>query len=196
MNFAKRKPIKSWWIALLRGVLLIVLGIWMLKMPVATFSTVSVIIGLILSLSGLIEAGVGIYYRNKIPEWYWNVLAGCIDIIIGLFLITNPKAILMIITLVISFWITLRGILIIKDALELKRNNSKNWGIMLAAGILVLIIAVILIWHPQIIGLTIVFWIAISFIFLGIFRVFLAFKKQKQDASTMIEDAEIIEEIK
>jgi len=38
------------------------------------------------------------------------------------------------------------------------------------------VIAAALLWHPEIIGITIAIWTAIAFIFIGIFRIYLAFR--------------------
>ncbi len=97
-------------------------------------------------------------------------------VLVGILLIANPEAILVLITLFISFWLVLRGVLSIWEAMELRKEGRKNWKWVLLLGILIMLLAIVLIWHPQVIGLTIIFWIAISFISLGIFRIVLAFK--------------------
>ena len=171
-----RKSTLSWWIYLLKGVLLIVLGIWMLGMPRESFNAMLLVIGLIIVAGGVTETILALYYRKVLKEWGWNFAAGILDILIGIVLIANPDAILMLITLVIAFWLVLRGVLSVWEAMELRKEGHQNWRWVLFLGVLVLILAIVLIWHPLIIGLTIVFWIAISFISLGIYRIFLAFK--------------------
>ena len=171
-----RKSTLSWWIYLLKGVLLIVLGIWMLRMPRESFQAMLLVIGIIIIAGGVIETILSLYYRKLLKEWGWNFSAGMLDILIGILLIARPDAILLLITLVISFWLVLRGVLSIWEAMELRKAGSENWRWVLFLGVLVLILAILLIWHPMIIGLTIVFWIAISFISLGVYRIFLAFR--------------------
>lgn len=166
----------SWWMYLIKGVLIIVLGIWMLKMPRESFNAMLLVIGLIIALGGALETFLALYYRKVLKEWGWNFSAGILDILVGILLISNPDAILVLITLFISFWLVLRGVLAIWEAMELRKEGRKNWKWILALGILVMLLAIVLIWHPQIIGLTLIFWIAISFISLGIFRIVLAFK--------------------
>lgn len=168
-----------WWISLLKGVLLIVFGIWMLKAPKESFIALNFIFGLIILLSGMLEIVISINNRNNLKEWGWHLFAGIIDSLIGIFLMANPKFILLLITLFVSFWLILRGILFIREAIQLKNLKGKNWGWLLALGILLILLSIALIWHPEIVGLTIVFWTALAFISLGIFRVILAFKIQK-----------------
>jgi len=171
-----KKTTISWWMYLIKGALIIVLGIWMLKMPRESFNAMLLIIGLIIALGGALETFLALYYRKVLKEWGWNFSAGILDILVGILLISNPDAILVLITLFISFWLVLRGVLAIWEAMELRREGRKNWKWILALGILVMLLAIVLIWHPQVIGLTLIFWIAISFISLGIFRIVLAFK--------------------
>ncbi len=171
-----KKTTLSWWMYLIKGVLIIVLGIWMLKMPRESFNAMLLVIGLIIAIGGVLEAFLALYYKKVLKEWGWNFSAGILDILVGILLIANPEAILVLITLFISFWLVLRGVLSIWEAMELRKKGRKNWKWVLMLGILIMLLAIVLIWHPQVIGLTIIFWIAISFISLGIFRIVLAFK--------------------
>ena len=74
---------------LLNGALLIILGIWMLKMPGDSFNTMARIVGIIVLISGLLESGLSIYLRKAIPEWGWSLVAGVVDLLLGAFLIAN-----------------------------------------------------------------------------------------------------------
>jgi uncharacterized membrane protein HdeD (DUF308 family) len=171
-----KKTTISWWMYLIKGALLIALGIWMLKMPRESFNAMLLIIGVIVAIAGAIETFLALHYRKALKEWGWNFSAGVLDILIGLLLIANPDAILMLLTIFISFWLVLRGVLAIWEALELRKDGQIRWRRILLLGIMIILLAIVLIWHPQVIGLTIIFWIAISFISLGIFRIVLAFK--------------------
>jgi uncharacterized membrane protein HdeD (DUF308 family) len=168
----------SLWLYLLKGVLLIVLGIWMLRMPQESLNAMFLLIGLIITLGGVLETVLALYYRKVMKEWGWNFSAGILDILIGILLMANPDAILLLITLFISFWLVLRGILAIWEAFELRKKEQGSWKRALLLGVLLLLLAIILIWHPQVVGITLVFWIAISFISLGIFRIILAFRRR------------------
>lgn len=164
------------WITLLKGVLLVVLGIWMLKMPRESFEGLAFLIGLITLIGGLAETVFSYYARKKQGEWGWNLSGGILDIIIGLFLMINPMAILALITIFISFWLILFSILIIRKSVTLKRLGREGWGWNLFFGIFLLVLGMVLIWHPQAVGVTLIFWLAFSFLTLGIFRIILAFQ--------------------
>ena len=171
-----KKNTISWLMYLIKGALIIILGIWMLKAPRESFNAVLLIIGVIIVIGGVLETFLALYYRKVLKEWGWNFSAGILDILIGIFLVANPDTILLLITLFISFWLVLTGVLAIWEALQLRKEGQKKWRWVLLLGILIMLLAIVLIWHPQVIGFTFIFWIAISFISLGIFRIVLAFK--------------------
>jgi len=49
-------------------------------------------------------------------------------------------------------------------------------------GIVLIFIAAILLWHPEIIGFTIAIWTSLAFMLIGVFRIYLAlqFRKMKE----------------
>ena len=164
------------WATLLKGVLLIVLGIWMLRMQKESFEAMAFVIGLIVVLGGVAESFFSYRIRRAQGEWGWNFSGGIIDIIIGIFLMINPMAILVMITIFVSFWLIVFSVLVIRKAITMKQLGRKNWILNLLFGIVLLLLAIALIWHPQVVGLTMVFWLAFSFLSLGIFRIILAFQ--------------------
>jgi uncharacterized membrane protein HdeD (DUF308 family) len=173
---SSKKARISWWMYLLKGALIIVMGIWMLKTPRESFDALLMVVGVIITIGGTLEAFLALYYRNALKEWGWNLSAGILDILVGILLIVNPDTILILITLFISFWLVLRGVIAIWEAMELRKEGQKRWRWVLLLGILIILLAIVLIWHPRVIGLTIIFWIAITLISFGIFRIVLAFK--------------------
>ena len=166
----------SKWVYILKGVLLIVIGIWMLSMPKESFASVNFLIGLIIIIGGALELGFSIYYRKGITGYGWHLMSGLLDVILGLFIISNPKIILILITLLVSFWLILRGVVAINSAITMKPLGGNRWKWQMAFGILFILAAILLIWHPQVVGLTIIFWMAMAFIMLGILRLVMGFR--------------------
>ena len=54
-----------------------------------------------------------------------------------------------------------------------------NWGGLLAAGILGLILAFIMLWDPLFAGLSVVIYTALAFITIGGFQIYLSFEMKK-----------------
>ncbi|MGW8315821.1 MAG: HdeD family acid-resistance protein [Bacteroidales bacterium] len=171
-----KKLISSWWAYLLNGLLFIVLGIWMISMPIESFNTFSILIGIIIGVSGLAEVFFSVRYRKNHEEWTWNILGGLLDLIIGILILFDPSVFLKIITLVISISLLVAAVVLIRGSVLSNRQGHRSWTWKLAFGILVFLLAMVLIFRPEVLAMTIMLWMGIAFISLGVLRVFLAFQ--------------------
>lgn len=168
-----------WWIPLISGVLLVLFGVLLLQIPLESFATLTMLFGFIILVSGVYEIYFNIVNRKLIIDFQSLLWGGILNTILGLILILNPGIILVIISILIGFWLVLKGGELIRKAVELKKSGIKSWNRVMIVGILLLVIAILLIWHPQIIGITIALWTSLVFISLGIFRIFQAFRVRK-----------------
>lgn len=165
-----------WWIPLLSGLILLFFGIWFFTAPLESFKTLSIVFGITILLSGIFEIYVALKNRSVVLD-YWSYLwGGILNVFLGVLLILNPTTILIIISALIAFWLIFKGGERIKKAFDLKKIKNEKWQNTLWFGIALILIAVILLWHPQIIGFTIALWTSLAFILLGIIRIYLAFK--------------------
>ena len=64
-------------------------------------------------------------------------------------------------------------------AKALKNYGVKDWGFSLCISIISLILAIILLWTPQLAGLTAVLWLGMAVITSGLFAIFLSFQLKK-----------------
>ena len=167
------------WVSVLKGAILIVFGIWLLKSPTESLMNLSMIFGIVIILGGLIEVGLAFSRRKTGTNSGWAIGSGVLDILIGAFLVSNPSFILLLITGLVSIWLLIRGIISIRYALIQKKENNPNYVYWLLFGVLLILLAIAFVWHPNILGITIAFWTALAFISFGIFRIVFVFKLQK-----------------
>lgn len=165
-----------WWISLISGLILVFFGIWFFSAPLESFKTLTILFGIVIFISGVLEIYVALKNRRVVLDYWSYLLGGILNTVLGFLLILNPKTILIIISVIISFWLIFKGGERIKKAIELKNVNHENWKNPLIFGLILILIAAILLWHPNIIGFTVALWTSVSFILLGIFRIYLAFK--------------------
>lgn len=170
---------KYWWIPAVIGSLFILFGAMVIKKPISSFYAFSIFIGISLILSGAAEIYFFSSQRKGNSEWSWYMSGGIVDVLLGIILITNPKIILIIFTLLISLLLFYRAIHIIRKAMEMKSTRNKNWIWVLVVGVLVLGLTVLLVLKPEIIGAALAFWIAIAFIVFGAYRIYLAFQLKR-----------------
>jgi len=166
---------KYWWIPAIIGLLFISFGALVVKKPVESFYAFSIFIGISLIVSGAAEIYFFSRVRKEVADWSWFTFGGVVDVLLGIILITNPKIILIIFTLLISLLLFYRALHLIKRAMAMKQTKNKNWIWVLIAGILILGLTLLLIVKPEIIGAALAFWIAIAFIVFGVYRLYLAF---------------------
>ena len=104
---------------------------------------------------------------------------------IGLILILNPEILLKIITIFAAVWLTISGIVVLRRAFQFREGERDIWRWELILGIVLLLLAIILLLHPMILGLTIAIWTAIAFIALGIFRISLTIRLKRQSSEAI-----------
>ena len=177
MNTTVTTKNSNWWVSLLKGVLLIIFGVWLFQSPNENLIKLSFLFGALILVGGLLEVGLAFKSRNTHANWDRALTSGIFDILLGVLLMANPSFILFLITLLISIWLLFRGILSIRYAFLLKNNQNTNWFWSLIFGVLLILFGGIFVWHPGFIGFTLGIWAALAFISLGVLRIIFAFKK-------------------
>jgi len=145
-------------------------------MPSESLKAFSIIIGLIVGLSGLAELIFSIRYRKQTREWVWNTSGALLDLIIGILILFEPRVFLVIVTLVISISLLVAAVILVRSAVLSNQEGHRSWTWKLAFGILLFLLAVVLIFRPEVLAVTMMLWMGIAFISLGILRVFMAFQ--------------------
>lgn len=178
-NSSMESSIKNWWISLLLGVLYLFAGFWVIRTPMESYITLSIVFSLFILVSGIFEVAFALSSRNEIRGWGWYLAGGILDLIIGSLLISQPMMSMIVLPLYVGFWLLFRGIMATGFAFSLKSYGVSNWGWLLLFGILTLLFSVLLLANPIITGLSIVYMTAFAFFFMGVFRLFLAFDLKK-----------------
>lgn len=171
-----KSSIKHWYLLLILGIVLILVGIWVFNTPVASYVTLSILFALTFLFTGIIELSYAIGNQKTSENWGWNLIGGIIDVVIGMMLLSQPQISMIILPLYVGFAILFRSIMAIGWSIDLKKRSVKSWSNLLIIGILGVIFALIMLWNPVFAGMTIVFYTAFAFILIGVFQVFLSFK--------------------
>ncbi len=173
------KKFTYWWIPILFGIIFIAAGVWILKAPGESFETITTIIGVIILISGTTELFLNIYNRRTIPGWGYQLTGALVNLVIGLILLINPAILLKIITVFVAIWLIVGSVMVIMMAAEARQVNRAYWKWELILGVFLLLLAILLLWHPMILGFTIAIWTGLAFIILGLFRIVLAIRMKK-----------------
>lgn len=179
-----KSSVKHWYLSLIVGVLFILLGFWILKTPMESYLTLAILFSITFLVNGVFEIIFSISNKEQIDSWGWVLASGIIDLLFGIWLVSNPGLSLAVLPFYIGFMLMFRSMSAIGYSFDMKSFGIQEWGWLLALGILGLIFSFTMIWNPVFGGLSIIFWTALAFITYGIFRVFLSFKLKKLHSIT------------
>lgn len=173
-----RKP-RYWWVPLLIGIAFILIGYWILRSPEESFEKITKFIGVIILVSGLIQLYFTIKDRRGIPGWGFLLAGDLFNIAVGVALLVNPSLLLKLITLFVGIWLIANSISVFIKADEARKAQSRLYSWEFAMGVFLMILAVIILWHPMLLGISIAVWTGLAFIIMGIFRIMLTFRLRK-----------------
>lgn len=131
---------RHWKLYLAEGIALVVLGaIAILVPPVATLA-VTILLGWLFLVSGVIGLFTTFMMRHA-PGFWWSLLSAALGVLVGGLLLARPISGAFSLTIVVIAFFIIEGVASIMFALEHKRELSGRWGWMLVSGIVDLILA-------------------------------------------------------
>lgn len=180
-----KKKIKYWWISLVAGILYIFLGIWILRTPLESYVSLSLIFSAFIVLSGIFWIALSISVNENLSGWGWFLVGGILELVIGTLLIMYPAISLTILPFFIGFWLLFGGIMGIGSSIQYKSLGGRNWGWLLVLGILTVLFSILLLANPIFAGISIVFMTSFSLIALGMYRMVFALNLRRIHKSSI-----------
>jgi uncharacterized membrane protein HdeD (DUF308 family) len=171
---------KLWWIPLVRGILLLVLGCYAICRPGMTALALTQVVGIFVIAEGILAIVAAILGQTS--SRVWTFVRGVLAILIGIFVFAHPLAVAgitaTIVLYVIAFGIIACGVLEIAAAIR-DRKEIEGEGWLLLGGGLAVLFGVLLLIAPVAFGLLIVRVIGAFAILSGIAMIALAFRVRK-----------------
>lgn len=172
---------RNWWLELVMGVLFIAVGVWVIFTPATSYAALSIFFAITFLISGIMETSFAISSRKYVEGWGWSLAGGIVDTLVGLLLVSKPAFTMAVLPFYVGFALLFRSSLAIGLSFELSRLKVPDWGMLLFIGIAGVILSFIMIWNPVFAGLTIIAYTAMTFISVGIFKIYLSFRLKKLD---------------
>jgi uncharacterized membrane protein HdeD (DUF308 family) len=129
-----------WKLFLIEGIVLVILGLAAVMLPLIATLATAILVGWVFLLSGIIGLAATFRMRHA-PGFWWSLLSGIIGIVAGIVLLRWPLSGALSLTLVLTIFLVLEGVVSIMFALEHKRELSGRWGMMLLSGLVDLLLA-------------------------------------------------------
>ncbi len=170
MEITVDRSLRKWWVFVLRGVLFILAGVYMLASPKGSFLTLSFLFGLLILFAGIAEL-FHAYQDNRPGNRRWHLIIGLAEVILGMVLMNHLTASMDIMRIIVGLYILFRGLWMVFFAWI----SDRSWW-LIAGGVLVVVFAGIVLFNPVVGAMTIIVWTALAFIMIGLLNLFLGLR--------------------
>lgn len=160
----------NWWLLLLRGIFAVLFGIMAFAWPGLTLVTLILLYGAYAFVDGLSAIWVGVSSRA------WGLLMfGVLGIIVGLYAFFFPGITAIALLYLIAAWAFVRGIFEIVTAIQLRKEISNEW-VLILSGVVSILFGVVLVSNPGSGALAMILVIGTFALVFGVMMIILAFR--------------------
>jgi uncharacterized membrane protein HdeD (DUF308 family) len=128
--------LREHWLAyLIEGILLMVLGAAAIAVPSWATLTVTIFLGWLFLVSGIIGL-ITTFWLKRAPGFWWSLLSAVLAVVVGALLIGWPVSGALSLTLALLIYFAAEGIFSIMFGLEHQRSLSGRWGWLVLNGVI------------------------------------------------------------
>ena len=173
---------QTWWLVLLRGLALGILGVLLIARPLQTILILVMFMGAYWFVDGIFTLVQAIRGRQHYSHWGWAVFSAVLGIIAGMVVFSRPflSTVLTVTFLVyfIGFLALVNGISAIITGIRLRKVIDNEWS-MILGGILTVLFGLLLVFRP-LISMAMLVWMAGIFaVVIGIVLIVVAFRMRR-----------------
>jgi uncharacterized membrane protein HdeD (DUF308 family) len=139
---------RLWLVILLRGLLVVALGVLALFWPSVAVTTVFAVFGLFSVVDGVLMLATGIVFRRT--GWGWSLLSGLLSVGVGAFALAFPQGAANLVVMIIAGWATAAGAIALVMAVRLRRVRQSSWGWVSVSGITTGLVGVFFLANPTV----------------------------------------------
>lgn len=163
-----KQAVRHWWLLLLVGIALLVVGVLVFIYPARSYFDLSVVFGWLILFSGVMEMVMALSSKHFVTGRGWMLAGGIIEIVLGAILILNVALSAVTLPIFLGFWLLMRGFSTIGLGSDMRLLGIPGTGWTVLLGILLMICALWILFQPLVFGSTaVVVWVGISLLFAG-----------------------------
>lgn len=149
-NLAQKagRAVRHWWMLMLAGVLCIAAGIAVFIFPLESYVALSICFGVLMLIVGAVQLIIASTSNNYLMMKGYVIVGGVLDLILGLFMCLYPGITLMLIPIMLGIWMMYHSFMIVAFGGDLDTFNVKGNGLVIAAGILLLLLSILILMNP------------------------------------------------
>lgn len=143
----RRYTVRMWRVPLVRGLLLVLLGVALLLAPLTSLTTVVIVLGAGALVDGTVSVVQGILARGQWGSG-WRLARGVIGVLVGLFLIWQPRISAGSFVVLIGVAALVTGVVMIAVSVQTRALAPSTWSGGVVAGVLLSLLGILLIVFP------------------------------------------------
>ncbi|MCK4560985.1 MAG: HdeD family acid-resistance protein [Calditrichia bacterium] len=171
-----------WWLVLLRGIVILLLGILLVSRPLPTLIVLVYLLGFYWFFDGIFTLIASIRGRKSHKDWGWGIFVGIISALAGVVVFTQPYISAVIgatfVIYVVAVMVLISGIWSIITGIRLRKEISNEWS-MILGGLLSAIFGILLMINPLVSAMTLVWLIGVFALAGGIILIVISFRIRK-----------------
>ena len=118
------------------GVLLVMAGIVCLRNPGAALTSMTMILGVAMLFSGIVDIVIFATAHNDMAGSGWFLLDGILTVLLSLFVLGNGWFTALTLPFIFGMWLIFSGITKFVNSFDLQRLGVRGWGWFTATGVL------------------------------------------------------------
>jgi uncharacterized membrane protein HdeD (DUF308 family) len=166
---------RNWWLLALRGVAAILFGILAFVWPITTIAALVLLFGAFATADGVLAIAAALFSMVERQRRWSILLQGVAGLVIGIATFVWPNVTALTLLYLIAVWAITTGILEIVVAIELRRELSNEW-LMILSGIASIVFGVLVIAFPGAGALSVLWMIAAYAVVIGVLLLVLSFR--------------------
>lgn len=166
---SSRRAVKNWWLLLLLGIAVFIVGIIIFTYPGVSYVAMSMTFAILILVSGVVNIALAASNTNAAIGKGWLWAGGIVELLIGLLLILYPSISAATLPVFLGFWLMFRSFGLLGSGSDLMSMKVPGGGWAVFVGVLLLICSVFILAQPLLFGVeAVVIWVGVSFLVAGI----------------------------
>ena len=162
------RVIRHWWLLLLAGLLLVAGGIVVFCNPVESYLTLSIMFGVLMLVTGIVELVVASTSRNYFAMRGYSIIGGICDLLLGVLMCCYPGMTLVLLPVMLGVYMLYHSFMIIGFGSDLQEFRVPGAGWSIVLGILLLLLSIFVLINPFSIGIgAVIVLTGVSMLLLG-----------------------------
>jgi len=118
--------LKKWWVILIQGILLFILGIFIFNNPAEVLAGISLWIGILLMVTGVIGL-LGWIFSSSGDRDTWVLIWSLLTAVFGVIVLMNMLAAMKAVTFIFGIWVLITGFNLTSSGWSMKNENGLGW---------------------------------------------------------------------